>query len=279
MCAQALDGKVIVVVGGTSGLGRSGVEACLEAGARVIAIGRSPEKVEAVDGLGAEVFGQVGDAADPDCAEAAIDEAESRFGGFDGLYHVAGGSGRSVGDGPLHELADEGIDYTLRLNLSSVIYSNRAAVRRLLKLRRRGSVLNMSSVLAFAPAGEHFATHAYAAAKAGAINFTKTLAVELAEHRIRVNAIAPDFTWTEGLAAVSAGGTEAVGMVPMRRAGHVDDIAGTAIFLASDLSTYLTGDCLHVDGGTFAAAGWYPHPESGRYVLGPTRPAKDESGA
>ncbi|MEC9031137.1 MAG: SDR family NAD(P)-dependent oxidoreductase [Planctomycetota bacterium] len=110
MCAQALDGKVIVVVGGTSGLGRSGVEACLEAGARVVAVGRNPEKVEAVGCLGAEVFARVGDAADPGCAEAAIDEAESRYGGFDGLYHVAGGSGRSAGDGPLHELTDEGVD-------------------------------------------------------------------------------------------------------------------------------------------------------------------------
>ena len=115
---------------------------------------------------------------------------------------------------------------------------------------------------------------AYAAAKAGAINFTQTLALELAPHRIRVNAIAPDLTDTEGLRAVMPAGQTPEGpqpMVPMGRAGHVDEVAGAALFLASELSTYLTGDTLHVDGGTHAAGGWYHHPKPGAYILGPPR--------
>jgi NAD(P)-dependent dehydrogenase (short-subunit alcohol dehydrogenase family) len=92
---------------------------------------------------------------------------------------------------------------------------------------------------------------AYAAAKAGVISYTKTAALELAPHGIRVNALAPDITLTEGLAALFPLGTDAgIGpMVPMGRAGHVDEMAGAAVFLASDLSSYITGQTLLVDGG------------------------------
>ena len=254
MCAQALDGKVVVVVGGTSGLGRSGVEACLDAGARVVAVGRSLEKVEAVNGLGSEVFGLAGDAAEPGCSEAAIDEAESRFGGFDGLYHVAGGSGRSAGDGPLHELTDEGIDYTLRLNLFSVIYSNRAAARRLLKSRRRGSVLNMSSVLAFAPAGEHFATHAYAAAKAGIIGLTRSAASKYAACDIRFNAIAPALVETP-MSERAQESPEILEYTRRRqpldggRIGQARDTDGAVVYFLSDQSAFVTGQVVSIDGG------------------------------
>ena len=103
------------------------------------------------------------------------------------------------------------------------------------------------------------------------INFTKTVALELAPHGIRVNALAPDITFTEGLAAVAPPGShEHFGnVVPMGRVGHVDEMAGAAVFLASDLSSYVTGQTLHVDGGTHAAGGWYHHPTSGDYILGP----------
>ena len=103
------------------------------------------------------------------------------------------------------------------------------------------------------------------------INFTKSVALELAAHGIRVNALAPDITFTEGLAAVAPpGSSERFGhVVPMGRVGHVDEMGGAAVFLASDLSSYVTGQTLHVDGGTHAAGGWYHHPVSGDYVLGP----------
>ena len=112
---------------------------------------------------------------------------------------------------------------------------------------------------------------AYAAAKAGVISFTKTAALELAPHRIRVNALAPDLTLTAGLEAVAPPGASEhfAGMVPMGRTGHVDEMAGAAVFLASGLSSYVTGQTIHVDGGTEAAGGWYPHPDTGRYILGP----------
>ncbi|MDP1807501.1 MAG: SDR family oxidoreductase, partial [Acidimicrobiales bacterium] len=108
-------------------------------------------------------------------------------------------------------------------------------------------------------------------AKAGVINLTQTAALELAPHGIRVNCLAPDLTLTEGLRAVAPEGAEAgfAAMVPMGRPGDVDEMAGAAVFLASGLSSYVTGQTLHVDGGTAAAGGWYHHPDDGRYILGP----------
>jgi NAD(P)-dependent dehydrogenase (short-subunit alcohol dehydrogenase family) len=112
---------------------------------------------------------------------------------------------------------------------------------------------------------------AYAAAKAGVINYTKTAALELAPYQIRVNALAPDITLTEGIREMAPPGSEARfrHIVPMGRAGHVDEMAGAAVFLASNLASYITGQTIHVDGGTHAAGGWYHHPDTGAYSLGP----------
>ena len=135
-----------------------------------------------------------------------------------------------------------------------------------------GSVINLTSIEGVRAAPGYAA---YAAAKAGVINYTKTAALELAPHGIRVNAIAPDITLTEGLAQLS-GGAATTGMglvVPMGRPGHVDEIAGTAVFLASGMSSYLTGQTLHVDGGTHAASGWHHNPQTGDYQLGPRSPS------
>ena len=125
--------RVILVVGGTSGLGLSAAKRLVEAGASVVVTGRSQEKVDdAVAALGNRSRGLAGDAADSQAVDAAVDLAVSEFGRLDGLYHVAGGSGRSQGDGRLHEVTDKGVDYTIDLNLKSLIYSNRAAIRQFL---------------------------------------------------------------------------------------------------------------------------------------------------
>ena len=134
--------------------------------------------------------------------------------------------------------------------------------------KNSGSIINVTSIEGWRAAPGYAA---YAAAKAGVINFTKTVALEFAPLGIRVNALAPDITLTEGLVSVApASSLGRFGhVVPMGRAGHVDEMAGAAVFLGSDLSSYVTGQTLHVDGGTQAAGGWYHHPETGDYLLGP----------
>jgi NAD(P)-dependent dehydrogenase (short-subunit alcohol dehydrogenase family) len=163
---------------------------------------------------------------------------------------------------------ENGWDALYRANLKHVILCSQRVARAMRDAKLGGSIINVTSIEG-ARAAPGYA--AYAAAKAGVINLTKTTALELAPLGIRVNALAPDVTMTEGLLGVAPPGFEATigGMVPMGRAGHVDEMAGAAVFLASNLSTYVTGQTIHVDGGTYAAAGWYPHPDTGRYILGP----------
>src|SRR5438093_1277738 len=111
----------------------------------------------------------------------------------------------------------------------------------------------------------------YAACKAAVLSFTQSVAPELAPHRIRVNAIAPDICMTEGLERM-LGAAERERhplLVPLGRGGVPDDIAGAAVFLASDLAAYVTGITLPVDGGTHAASGWYRHPDDDAWILGP----------
>ncbi len=253
--------KVIVVVGGTTGLGLSGASACVASGARVVVVGRSAESAEAaISKLGDAARCHVGDATHPSTAEKAIALARQEFGCFDGLYHVAGGSGRKFGDGPLHELSDDGIQQTLDLNLCSLMYSNRAAVRTFLEESTPGTVLNMGSVLGFSPAPKFFATHAYAAAKSGVIGFTKACAAYYARQNIRFNVVAPALVDTP--MARRAVGDEAIreyihGKQPLDggRIGQPDDLDAAVVFLLSDGARYVTGQVLAVDGGWSVSEG------------------------
>ena len=154
-----------------------------------------------------------------------------------------------------------------RSNLKHVLLCTQAVARRMVADGHGGSMISVASIEGVRAAPLYAA---YAAAKAGVINLTKTLSLELAPHRIRVNAIAPDITWTEGLEAMGPGRDASRGpdradgpRRPRRR------VRRAAVFLASELASYVTGQTLHVDGGTSASMGWYHHPEDGRYVYGP----------
>jgi NAD(P)-dependent dehydrogenase (short-subunit alcohol dehydrogenase family) len=170
----------------------------------------------------------------------------------------------------LLETSENGWDALYKANLRHVLLCTQRVARQLVDAGRPGSVISVTSIEGVRAAPGYAA---YAAAKAGVINYTKTAALELAPHGIRVNALAPDITMTEGIAAlVPPGSDEHFGqVVPMGRPGHVDEMAGAAVFLASDLSSYVTGQTIHVDGGTDAASGWYHDPADGSYVLGPPR--------
>lgn len=255
MHAAALEGKVVVVVGGTTGLGLSGVRACLEAEARVVAVGLPGADVRALGkDLGRAARVVEGDARDPAVAREAIRTARSEFGGFDALYHVAGGSGRSFGDGPLHEITDAGWDETLRLNLTSVFHSSRAAAEDFLARGAAGSVLNLGSVLGSSPSPRFFATHAYAAAKAAIRGLTLSASAYYAPRQIRFNLLLPGLTETP-MSRRALGDESIRAFVRQKqpldggRPGRPVDLDAAVVFFLSDQSRFVTGQVLAVDGG------------------------------
>lgn len=260
----ALHGKVIVVIGGTTGLGRSASQACVAAGAKVVAVGRSPESVAALAAeLGDAGRVQAGDATHPETAERAIAAARASFGGFHGLYHVAGGSGRAHGDGPLHALTDAGWSRTLEHNLTSLFLSNRAAVRQFLAQGSGGSVLNMGSVLADSPSPAFFATHAYATAKAAIVGLTQASAAYYAPHGIRCNVVAPALIETPMSHRACHDETIRRFVATKQpldggRIGQPSDLDAAVVYFLSDESRFVTGQVLAIDGGWRVSEGQIP---------------------
>jgi NAD(P)-dependent dehydrogenase (short-subunit alcohol dehydrogenase family) len=258
-----LEGKSLVVIGGTTGIGFSAAKAFVTAGARVVCVGRNPDGVAAAQAqLGTQAVVISADATAPDTASGAIDLAIERHGGFDGLYHVAGGSGRRMGDGPLHELTDEGWRWTFDLNLTSLMMSNRAAVQQFLKQGTGGTILNMGSVLGYSPSPKFFATHAYAATKSAVIGFTQSIAAYYAEVNIRVNVLAPALVETP-MAQRAANDEMILRFIASKqpldggRIGSPEDLDAAAVFFMSDGSRFCTGQVLSVDGGWSLSEGQY----------------------
>ncbi|RTL60816.1 MAG: SDR family oxidoreductase [Sphingobacteriales bacterium] len=250
-----LEKKNIVIIGGTTGLGLSAAKAFIDNRANVVVIGRKQESVDQVQQqLGNKVIAITGDASQEGVATNAIEKCIEHFGGFDGLYHVAGGSGRKMGDGPLHELTLEGWNKTMELNLTSLMLSNQAAVKKFLELKKVGTILNMSSVLGFSPSPKYFATHAYAASKAAAIGFTKSIAAYYAKQNIRINVIAPALVETP-MAQRAANDEHIQSFIKTKqpldggRIGQAADLDGLAVYFMSDQSKFTTGQVIAVDGG------------------------------
>ena len=259
-----VEGLAVLVVGGTTGLGLSAARALTAQGARVVVTSRSETHVQAaLTELGPQARGLAADAAEADSAERAVALAVGAFGRLDALYHVAGGSGRRHGDGPLHELTLEGWRRTFDLNLTSMMLSNRAAVRNFKECGRAGSILNMGSVLGMSPSPGFFTTHAYAAAKSAAIGFTRSLAAYYASDGIRVNLLAPALVETP-MSARAAGDEAIMSFIRTKqpldggRIGQPSDLDGAALYFLSDASRFTTGQVLYVDGGWDLSEGQYP---------------------
>jgi len=255
--------RVAVVTGGGAGIGRGIAEGFAAFGAKVAIWERNPDTCAAVaESIGA--LGIVTDVRDSEQVDEALERTVNEVGEVSILVNNAGG----VFNSPLLDTTENGWDALYKSNLRHVLLCTQRVARRLVAASQPGSVINVTSIEGVRAAPGYAA---YAAAKAGVINYTQTAALELAPHNIRVNALAPDLTLTEGLMQIS-GGTLQPGptpYIPMNRPGHVDEMAAAAVFLASEMSSYTTGQTIHVDGGTKAASGWYHNPDTGDYQLGP----------
>ena len=251
-----LRGKRALIVGGSSGIGLATARRFVEEGAKLAIAGNDAAQ-------GAVAQAQLGgpkvtsfvecDATFADQVERLFRESPALLGGLDILFHVAGGSGRSHGDGALHECTDSGWEATLRLNLTSVFLTNRQAIRWFLAQKQPGVILNTASVLAFAPAREHFDTCAYTAAKAAVIGMSRLAAARYAASGIRVNVLAPGLIDTP--MSARAVQSEAIGSFlrakqPLFQGpGAATDCAEAAVYLCSDEARGVTGLVLPVDGG------------------------------
>ncbi|MBS1575005.1 MAG: SDR family oxidoreductase [Bacteroidetes bacterium] len=258
-----LRNKNIVIVGGTTGLGLSAAKAFVANGAKVVAVGRNEVSgIAAKKEIGKNIEVIAADATEADTAIKAIHYCIQQFGSFDGLYHVAGGSGRKYGDGPLHELTLEGWNKTMELNLTSLMLSNQAAVKQFLQLGNGGTILNMGSVLGYSPSPVYFSTHAYAAAKAAITGFSKSIAAYYAKDNIRINVLAPALVETP-MAKRAAGDEVIQAFIKTKqpldggRIGEPGDLDGLATYFMSDLSKFTTGQVIAVDGGWEVSEGQY----------------------
>lgn len=244
---KLLEGKTALITGASRGIGRGIAEIFAKHGANVaFTYLSSVEKGQALEAElsshGVKAKGYRSDASDYDQAQALAEEVAKDFGRIDILVNNAG----ITRDGLLMRMGKDQWDAVIKTNLDSVFNLTKAVQRTMLK-QRSGSIINMSSVVGIkGNAGQAN----YAASKAGIIGFTKSVALELGSRGIRCNAIAPGFIETEMTGAldpkVVEGWTEAI---PLKRAGTVEDIANVCLFLGSDLSTYVTGQVLSVNGG------------------------------
>jgi NAD(P)-dependent dehydrogenase (short-subunit alcohol dehydrogenase family) len=258
-----LQNKRLVIIGGTTGIGLSAALAFISHGAQVVVVGRDPESAgKASPLLKGNGIVETGDAALTDTASKAIRTCQKNFGGFDGLYHVAGGSGRKLGDGPLHELSLEGWNQTLAMNLTSLMLSNQAAIQTFLAQKTSGCILNMGSVLGYSPSPKYFSTHAYAASKSAVIGFSKSIASYYAKQNIRINVLAPGLIETpmSQRAALDEGIMNFIqSKQPLDggRIGLPGDLDGAAVYFMSDFSKFATGQVLAVDGGWSISEGQF----------------------
>jgi NAD(P)-dependent dehydrogenase (short-subunit alcohol dehydrogenase family) len=259
-----LTDQVAVVTGGGAGIGRGIARGLAAFGASVAIWERDAETAASA----AEEVGGLGLVTDVR-QSAEVDEALARTVAALGPVRILVNNAGGVFSSPILETSENGWDALYRANLKHVILCTQRVARSMVAEGSRGSIISVTSIEGVRAAPGYAA---YAAAKAGVINFTKTASLEFAPYGIRVNALAPDITLTEGMASVAPPGAEkSFGLtVPMGRPGHVDEMAGAAVFLAGEMSSYVTGQTIHVDGGTQASGGWYHHPDTGAYVLGPS---------
>ncbi len=243
---KLLEGKVALITGGTRGIGKGIVETFAAQGAKIaFTFAGSVDKAKALEeeiSKTTQIKAYQSDASDYDAAQKLVEEVLTDFGKIDILINNAG----ITKDNLLLRMSKEDWDAVIKVNLDSVFNLTKAVIKPMMKARN-GSIINMTSVVGIqGNAGQAN----YAASKAGVIGFSKSVALELGSRNIRCNAIAPGFIETEMTEAL---GEKAIQEwrdgIPMKRGGSPEDVANACVFLGCEMSSYVTGQVLHVDGG------------------------------
>ncbi len=244
---KLLEGKIALITGASRGIGHGIAVKFAEQGANVAftylsSVEKGQELERELQAFGVKAKGYKSDAADFKAAEELVNAVIADFGTIDVLVNNAG----ITRDTLLMRMSEQQWDEVINANLKSVFNLTKAVQKPMLK-QRKGSIINMSSVVGIkGNAGQSN----YAASKAGIIGFTKSVALELGSRNIRSNAIAPGFIETEMTAALDAKVVEGWrDSIPLKRGGTPDDVANATIFLASDMSAYITGQVINVCGG------------------------------
>lgn len=253
--------QVVVVSGGTRGIGRAIAEAFAIRGASVVVSGRdessASEVASELSELGSPVQGIACDVADADQIDSLVDRVIQDYGRIDTLINVAGVNRRK----PALDVTRDDYDFVMDINLRGAFLLSQSVGRHMIE-RARGSQINIASLNSDRPLKD---VAPYAMSKAGMANMTRALAMEWGPHGIRVNALAPGFVLTDLTRQLWSDETMqqwGKANTPQGRLGQPEDMVGTAVFLASPASEFLTGQVLYVDGGFTAGWAW-PIPEGG----------------
>lgn len=249
---RGLTDKATMITGGTSGIGLATADRFLEEGARVFVVGNDTAEltsaVESLAGTGSGIAGTVADVSVEADVERAVAEAEEALGPIDVLINNAG----IAPTAPFLDTSAEAWDRTIAVNLRGMFLVARAIARRMTAAGRSGVIVNMASTNAL---GGEVAFAAYNASKGGVLQLTRTMAVELGEHGIRVNCLCPGFIDTplnRALADEEAFKTYERTRIPLGRRGTPEDVAAAYAFLASDDAAFIHGSALVIDGGQTA---------------------------
>lgn len=244
---KLLENKTALITGASRGIGKGIAMEFAKQGAHVAftynASAEAAQALEAeLEGFGVKAKGYQSNAANFDAAQQLVKDVIEDFGGLDILINNAG----ITKDNLLLRISEEDFDKVIEVNLKSVFNLTKAVLRPMLK-QRSGSIINMSSVVGVK--GNAGQTN-YAASKAGILGFTKSVALELGSRNVRCNAIAPGFIETEMTAKLDPKTVDGWrDSIPLKRGGTPEDVANACVFLGSDMSAYITGQTLNVDGG------------------------------
>lgn len=249
-----LAGKVVIITGGGGAIGSAMARQFCDNGAKVVVAGRTAATldavVEEVTARGGEIISVVTDVSKKESAAAMVEKTVEKYGRLDVLVNNAGINGGPQYRKPIHEYDDDLWEKIISIDLNGVYYCSKPAIRQMIRQGEGGNIINIGSIVGLTPLRLQCA---FAAAKAGVFNLTKAMALELAEHEIRVNGIAPGsilFVGTRQLFYSDPVKAEMMtSHIPQKHPGEPDDIASMTCFIASQEAKYMTGSIVTIDGG------------------------------